>query len=304
MNSLLIAFFAYILDRYCGEFKKITHPVIYIGKFIKLFEKHFYKDSIFFGTLLITSTLTIAFVIGYLFEVILSVLPFGLGLLGSVIIASMFFAHHMLYHSVKEVVTSDEPLEKIKYLVSRNTENMDSHEINKACIETYTENINDGVIAPLFYLLLFGLKGLIVYKAINTLDSMVGYKNERYKNFGKLSAIVDDIAGFIPSRISALLIKMSTKATYSWKTLSSYAKGHESPNSGWPISAAGLAYHLKLGGPTVYFGKLKDKPYFGDGKEDLTKEDVLRVLSLRDGIDKIILLFLGTFSILYIGVFL
>lgn len=302
MSTIIISFFAYLLDKLCGEFRGITHPIIYIGKFISWFEKRFYQDSVVRGALLTMATLGSALIAGILLELLFSTMPYGIGLLGSVIVASMFFAHRMLHDSVKEVIDSDEPKEKIKYLVSRNAENMDEHEIHKACIETYTENINDGVIAPLLYCLLFGLKGLIVYKAINTLDSMVGYKNERYENFGKVSAIIDDIAGFIPSRISALLIMLAGKATYGWKTLARYAKGHESPNSGWPISAAGLAFHLKLGGPTVYFGKLKDKPYFGDGTTDLTKEDVRKVLSLREGIDTYVLLLLGALTLLTWGI--
>lgn len=304
MTTITIAFFAYLLDKIYGEFKGITHPIIYIGKFISWFENKFYKKSVLIGALLTLCTLVVTFTVGVFIEQLLVVLPYGFGLLGSVVIASMFFAHHMLYDCVKEVIDANNPKDKIKFLVSRNTEEMDEHEIHKACIETYTENINDGVIAPLFYLLLFGIKGLIVYKAINTLDSMVGYKNERYEAFGKVSAIVDDIAGFIPSRISAFLIRFVSKGTYSWKTLSSYAKGHESPNSGWPISAAGLAFHLKLGGPTVYFGKMKEKPYFGDGQKELTKEDVREVLTLRDGLDKVILLILGTCSILLFGTYL
>ncbi|AHJ12803.1 MULTISPECIES: adenosylcobinamide-phosphate synthase CbiB [Sulfurospirillum] len=289
MNTALIAFFAYIVDKFVGEFTVITHPVIFIGRYISWFEKKFYKNTFQRGLVLAVSTLGLTYVAIWLLETLLSSLPHGISIFISIVIASMFLAHHMLYHSVLDVINSSVPKEKIKYLVSRDTEDMDDHEIYKACIETYTENINDGVIAPLFYLLLFGLKGLIIFKAISTLDSMVGYKNERYSHFGTAGARLDDIVGWIPARISALLIYLAAKGSYSFNTLKKYASGHESPNSGWPIAAAGLAFHLKLGGPTRYFGAIKNKPYLGDGSLPLTQQDVCNVLTLHSKIDYIVL---------------
>ena len=112
------------------------------------------------------------------------------------IVASTTISAKMLYNSVKDII--DNPTH-IKYLVSRDTKYISPSEINKASIETYAENLSDGVVAPVFYLLLFGLKGIILYKAINTLDSMVGYKNEKYEKFGKVAARVDDIVNFIPN---------------------------------------------------------------------------------------------------------
>lgn len=291
MIMLSISFFAYLIDYLHGEFKSITHPIIYIGRYITWFEKKFYKPTFTRGLLLVLSLLSITIVLLYILEWILTLLPNYMSFIIITILASMFLAHNMLYHSVLEVASSSNPQKKIKYLVSRDTNEMDEHEIYKACIETYTENINDGVIAPLFYLLLFGLKGIVIFKVISTLDSMVGYKNERYRYYGTVGARLDDIAGWIPARISALLIYIFTKSTYGYKKLKQYAIGHESPNSGWPISAAGLGFNLKLGGSTRYFGKIKNKPYFGDGVNPLTKEDVLRVLSLRKSIDIFILLF-------------
>lgn len=298
MIILSISFLAYLIDCLHGEFKSITHPVVYIGKYISWFEKRFYKPTFTRGFLLVLSLLSVTIVFLYALEYILSLLPYYVSFIVTAIIASMFLAHHMLYHSVLEVVSAPNPKEKIKYLVSRDAEQMDEHEVYKACIETYTENINDGVIAPLFYLVLFGLKGLIIFKVISTLDSMVGYKNERYRDYGTVGARLDDIAGWIPARISAFLIYVITKSTYGYKKLKEYATGHESPNSGWPIAAAGLGFHLKLGGPTRYFGKMKNKPYLGDGEKPLTKEDVLKVLSLRKSIDIFVLLFLAITTIL------
>jgi len=160
-----ITLIAYIIDRIFGEFSFIKHPVIFMGDFIKWFEKHFYHDSIFRGELLTFSLLLLIFAICYPISIMITH-PLLLGLL-----ASMGIASKMLYESVKDIMINPE---NIKYLVSRDTENLSPSDINKAAIETYAENLSDGVIAPLFYLLLFGIIGLFLYKGINTLDSMVG----------------------------------------------------------------------------------------------------------------------------------
>jgi len=168
-----ITLIAYIIDRIFGEFSFLKHPVIFMGDFISWFEKHFYTpragsrahDSIFRGALLTFSLLLLIFAICYPISIMITH-PLLLGLL-----ASMGIASKMLYESVKDIMINPE---NIKYLVSRDTENLSPSDINKAAIETYAENLSDGVIAPLFYLLLFGIIGLFLYKGINTLDSMVG----------------------------------------------------------------------------------------------------------------------------------
>ena len=137
----------------------------------------------------------------------------------------------------------------------------------------------DGVVAPIFYLLLFGLPGIIVYKAINTMDSMVGYKNEKYENYGKAAAILDDIVNFIPARITAVLIMVLSKQKDIFAFYEDGSK-HDSPNAGHPITAMALALDVKLGGDTYYFGELKSKPFFGSGREEITEDDVLNALDL------------------------
>jgi len=258
-----------------------------MGDFISIFEKKFYKDSKFFGLILTLSLLTIVWLIAHIFtlifhEVILAVF------------ASMFLAHKMLYDSVKEAIGDSE---KLAYLVSRDTKELSESDINKALIETYAENLSDGVIAPLFYLLVFGFEGIVVYKAINTLDSMVGYKNDRYRNFGYFSAKLDDLANLLPARLTAILLMILGK-NFSWEKLTTYAKGHQSPNAGYPICAIALTQNLTLGGDTPYHGKLVKKPYFGEGKKEITKEDVLKVLKIKKRVDIIIISILGVYSVI------
>jgi len=284
-DSFFIAVFAYIIDLIFGEFKQIKHPVIYMGEYISFFEKKFYKDSKIRGAILTLSLLFIVFVIAYL----LSYLPTIL----LAVLASMFLAHKMLHDSVKEAIGDRD---KLAYLVSRDTKDLQESDINKALIETYAENLSDGVIAPLFYLLVFGFEGIVVYKAINTLDSMVGYKNKRYQNFGYFSAKLDDLANLIPSRITALIIMLVGK-NFEFKKLKKFAKGHKSPNAGYPISAIAMTHNLTLGGDTSYDGKVVKKPYFGDGKKEITKTDVIKVLSIKKRVDIVIIttLLLGCF---------
>lgn len=291
-----VALIAYILDRVFREFEELKffkHPIILMGNYISWFQKYFYKDSIFRGVLLTSSLLFMVFIVSYLLSLFDNILVQGF-------LASFTLSSKLLYDSVKDVVSSDDiniKREKISMLVSRDTKELSDSDINKAAIETYGENLSDGVIAPLFYLLCFGIVGAFIYKAVNTLDSMVGYRNEKYEKFGKFSARVDDVLNFIPARITAILISIlffSLKALFEFKK---YGKKHDSFNAGLPISALALAINVKLGGPTSYFGKLKNKPYFGDGKEIIEKEDVLKALSLRNRLDIfiIIVLSLGVF---------
>ncbi len=185
----------------------------------------------------------------------------------------------MLYDAVKDILTLEDKKQAISMLVSRDTEAMSESDIYKAAIETYAENLSDGVVAPLFYLLLFNLPGIIIYKTINTMDSMVGYRNEEYENYGKVAALLDDVANYIPSRITAVLIMLLSthKGIFSFYK---DGKKHDSPNAGHPITAMAQALGVKLGGDTYYFGKLKKKPYFGEGREEISQEDVKNALNL------------------------
>lgn len=277
---------AFLIDRIFGEFsflKWYRHPIIFIGDYIKWFEKYFYMDSVYRGLILTISLLSVVFIVIYIID------TFVRNIFLTALIASTGIASKMLYDSIKGVLYHPE---KIQYLVSRDTKDLSKSDINKAAIETYAENLSDGVIAPLLYLLSFGLYGLFLYKAINTLDSMVGYRNKKYEKFGKVSAKLDDIANYIPSRITAILIAILFGSYKALVNFYRYGKKHESPNAGHPISAMALSIGIKLGGDTSYFGKIKHKPYFGDGKEVIDREDINKALSFRVRLDILVILFL------------
>ena len=289
--NLEITSLAYLIDKIFGEFSFIRHPVVIMGDYIKWFEKRFYRDSVVRGFLLTLTLLILVYCTVFLTLALLSgwghpdLQLFIMGVIGSTTIAS-----NMLYASVKDLIKNPH---HIKYLVSRDTKALSSSDINKAGVETYAENMSDGVIAPLFYLLLFGLEGAFIYKAINTLDSMVGYRNERYEKFGKFSAILDDVVNYIPSRITALLIALLMLSPKTLFNFYKYGKKHDSPNAGHPISAMALAIGVQLGGDTLYFGKLKKKANFGGGRVEIESRDILKALSFQWRLDILLFLVLG-----------
>jgi adenosylcobinamide-phosphate synthase len=262
-----------------------------MGEYIKWFEKNFYQDTVLRGVTLTISLLGIVFIITYFLSFFDNFLIQGF-------LCSFAISSKMLFDSVKEIIHSDNPKVAISMLVSRDTKDMSDNDINKAAIETYAENLSDGVIAPMFYILLFGIVGAFIYKAINTLDSMIGYRNDRYENFGKFAAKLDDVVNYIPSRITALLISLFLNSYQAFKHFYSFGKEHESPNAGHPISAMALALGIKLGGPTSYFGKIKEKPYFGTGREEIYKEDILRALDFKSKLDSALLLMAIIFFLL------
>jgi len=288
---LEIALMAFFIDRIFGEFSFIKHPVVFMGEFITWFEKKFYKDSILRGVILTITLILIVLVITVIIQVFLN------NSLILAIISSTGIASKMLYDSVRDVMFSHNTKEAVSMLVSRDTKEMSLNDVNKACIETYAENLSDGVIAPLFYLCIFGISGLFIYKAVNTLDSMVGYRNEKYEKFGKFSARLDDVLNYIPARITTLLIAGLFASFKALKDSFKYGNLHESLNAGYPISAMASVLNLKLGGATSYFGKIKDKPYFGDGKEEIFRQDVLHALTFRNRFDVmiVVLVIVGVF---------
>lgn len=292
MSTLLIALFAHLIDRIFGEFSFIKHPIILIGELISLFEKQFYKPSVLRGVFLVIFVLGLVTLVSISLETLLLQLDTVPYLIISSLIASMFLAHRMLYDSVRNILECENQKEAISQLVSRDTDKMSQSDIYKAAIETYAENLSDGVIAPLFYLGLFGLPGVILYKAINTMDSMVGYRNSRYEEYGKVAAKLDDVANYLPSRITAILLMVifSQRDIFAFYK---YGKRHDSPNAGHPISAMAIGLNVSLGGDTWYFQVLKKKPYFGNAKTVIEKTDLQKALSIRNKVDSIVLILLA-----------
>lgn len=211
-------------------------------------------------------------------------------------------AGHTLRKEVRMVFGAvDESLEKgrvqVGRIVGRDTKELDAQEIRTAALETLAENLSDGVVAPLFWYLLLGVPGMLAYKMVNTLDSMIGYQNERYKEFGCWAAKIDDVANFLPARLTAYLMyivvwvfkKMKNPhfSFFDFKEaqafLKKYSHQHASPNSGWPEAALAYILNCRFGGPHYYFGEYFYKPYIGNNARSLNTNDMKMSIAVSFG---------------------
>ncbi len=282
---------AYVLDLILGDPQGFPHPVRLMGKLVARLEKAFRNlgssDSWlkFSGVLLSLSVCGGTFLVTFFLIRWSESFSWAAGLAISVFLAYTTLATRDLHVETKKVLRALEggdpgrARRELALLVGRDTAHLDEPEILRALVETIAENISDGVIAPLFYLGLGGPSWAMTYKAINTLDSMVGYKNERYRHIGWASARLDDLANFFPARLSGLMIVLSSFILgKSWRdslTILGRDHGrHESPNSAWPEAAMAGALGVQLGGLNYYFGQPSQKPFLGDRKKTLEPNDV------------------------------
>jgi len=285
----LLLIFAYIVDFIIADPRCLPHPVVFIGKLINSLEdflRPLVNTSVGLKIAGIVHTLTTVIIIFFisfsLFKLLQNLSKHGLYLHYISVIIFVYFlsttiAARGLIDASKSVIDEIKngnlivARDKLSMIVGRDTNELTEEEVLKATIETLSENLSDGVVAPVFYYMLGGLPLAMTYKAINTLDSMVGYKNEKYKDFGWASARLDDIANFLPARITALMIVVATflikwelkSAKDSMVTMIRDGANHLSPNSGIPESAMAGAVGVRLGGPSFYGGKLVNKPYIG-----------------------------------------
>jgi len=293
-----LAALAYLVDMVFGEFP-CKHPVVLMGDFINGFERRFYSDRILPGALLAVGLIALALLVSATLVYLCGLLPTWLSLIVLAIFASTGLAMNMLHGSVAALLTAEQPKQALSYLVSRDTKDMTETEVYKAGLETWAENLSDGVIAPLFYLLLFGLPGIAAYKAINTMDSMIAYKTERYFYFGKTAAIVDDIANYIPARLTALLIVLlADDKQRAWQCLWRDGNKLESPNAGFPIAAMAGALGVALGGDASYHGQIKHKPALGLPLNPVDKSTLTTALQMKTGINLIVLVLLTAGALL------
>lgn len=293
-----LAALAYLIDLVFGEFP-CKHPVAVMGDFIDAFERRFYSDRVLPGALLVVSLIALALVVSLILVYLCGFLPGWLSLTVLAVLASTGLAMNMLHESVAALLTAENPKQALSYLVSRDTKDMGKTDVYKAGLETWAENLSDGVIAPLFYLLLFGLPGIVVYKAVNTMDSMIAYKTERYLNFGKTAAIVDDIANYIPARLTALLIvALAEDKQRAWQCLLRDGDKLESPNAGYPIAAMAGALGVALGGDASYHGQIKHKPTLGLPVNPVDKPTLAKALQMKTGINLIVLGLLAAGAVL------
>lgn len=297
---LLIALLA---DRFIGDpeilWRRVPHPVVLFGKLIDVFERTFNKDAYgavtrkVLGLATILVLLLFSVVIGLWLGVGLGYLPVA-GFVVETVIVTVLIAQKSLADHVRAVAEGLREgglaggREAVAMIVGRDPQTLDEYGVSRAAIESLAENASDGVIAPVFWYAVAGIPGLLAYKMLNTADSMIGHKNERYRAFGWASARLDDAVNWIPARLTGLLIALAAGSLEGWKRLRRVlavmrrdAGLHRSPNAGWPESAMGAAIGVALGGPRVYAGDVADEPFMNvSGKHSAEARDIDAALAM------------------------
>ena len=285
----------YILDLLLGDPAWLPHPVVGFGKMIACGERWLNcgKYRMWKGVFLTLFLIVFAYLITYvilsqlsIFNFQFSTFNFQLSTIAEAIMIFFCLAGTTLIREVKAVFLAlDRSLEEgrrqVARIVGRDTSELSAQEVRTAALETLAENLSDGVIAPLFWLAILGVPGMVAYKMVNTLDSMIGYRTERYKDFGCWAARIDDVANYIPARLTAFLMilfnfQLST-FNFVWKN----GRNHASPNSGYPEAALAAILDCRFGGPHYYFGELFDKPYIGTNDRELTTDDMYRAVRIN-----------------------
>ncbi|KHE92180.1 MAG: cobalamin biosynthesis protein [Candidatus Scalindua brodae] len=279
---------AFLLDIMIGDPRWFPHPVRMIGVCIEYCEMALRKlipsermAGIFLTTIIVFGT----YLATYQLLVFFYEIRWSLGILVSIIIIFFSLSTRDLLRETGNVLSAlksgdlKQARKNLSRIVGRDTHNLNEQQVAAGCIETSAENIVDGIIAPLFYAFIGGPALAMAYKSINTLDSMVGYKNERYLNFGWASANLDDIANFIPARIAALILPIASYLCgkdylNSVKILKRDGQKHPSPNSGIPEAAIAGALGIRLGGPSVYNDIASYKPFIGDPQKNVCFDDI------------------------------
>ena len=310
--SLLIG---WLLDLLIGDPQKWPHPVVWFGKMIASGEKTLNKGNHrkLKGALMAIGLILFVFALAWMLRKVLGIFAlfiydgtheqmYQIPLLLYIFDAIAIFyclAGTTLIREVRAVFLAldrslEEGRKQVARIVGRDTSELSAQEVRTAALETLAENLSDGVIAPLFWLAILGVPGMLTYKMVNTLDSMIGYKTDRYRDFGCWAAHIDDIANYIPARLTALLMVAPLLSPQLGGRLlaqpslpqsgevrrgllrfvAKYGRNHASPNSGYPEAALAAILDCRFGGPHYYFGELFNKPYIGTNDRPLTTEDM------------------------------
>ena len=314
--TALSVFAGFGLDCLLGDPLSAAHPVVLMGKLISFLEKRLRsrfpktpQGERTAGTIMALLVPLVSAGAGLLLLYLAWRVPPWAYFAVSAFLCWQCFAARCLMTEAKKVVTCLETQglaagrRQVAMLVGRDTENLSEEQVIKAAVETVAENTSDGVVAPLLWMVLLGAAGGLFYKAINTMDSMVGYKNEKYLHFGRAAAKLDDGANYVPARLSALamigaafLLKLDGRGA--WRVWRRDRRNHASPNSAQTESACAGALGVQLGGNASYFGKLHEKPTIGDPLRPIERADVARACILMYGTSLLLLALYGMILLL------
>ena len=285
LSSFLIG---WLLDRLFGDPERLPHPVVLFGKMIAKGERmlNLGKWRVLKGALLAVILISVVVFATWTMIVVADKVNIYLGMAMRAILVFYCLAGTTLIREVRQVFYAidsslDEGRQQVARIVGRDTSELTDEEVRKAALETLAENLNDGVIAPLFWFAIGGVPAMMGYKMVNTLDSMIAYHSPRYLKFGKAAARIDDIANYIPARLTALLMLLAARRLNLVSFVMKYGPCHASPNSGWPEAALAGILGCRFGGPHKYFGETFDKPYIGNQDKPLTREDMEKAVRIN-----------------------
>lgn len=298
-DPLILLLIALLLDGYLGEtrfpFRLFRHPVEIIGMLISWFDCKLNRDNrpavdrAFRGALVVIIILSLAAMVGWGASWLTQNHSFGWVL--ELFFLTTLLAGRGLYDSVREVgMGLEKSLERgreaVSHIAGRSPEHLDEFGVARAAIESCAENFSDGLVAPVFWYVLFGLPGLLIYKAVNTMDSMIGHMTPKYRAFGMTAARLDDVLNIIPARLSGLFFVLAATVTpnahplRALKIMLRDASKHRSMNAGWPEGAAAGALNIALAGPRRYRNTIVEDPWLGDGTARTGVKDIRNMLYL------------------------
>ena len=292
---MITAITAFVIDILIGDPRSKYHPVVLMGNLISLLEKFLYnannsdKIKLFKGALLVLVVISVNYFIGLAITHYTSSIPHSE--LIDALVLSFMISPRSLAEAGKELynflINSDiaQARYKVGWIVGRDTDKLDEGEIVRATVETIAENTVDGIISPLFFFVIGGLPLAIVYRASNTMDSMLGYKNDKYLYFGRAAARLDDILNYIPARLTALLFVVSAiilglDYKNSIAMMKRDADKHPSPNGGYAEATVAGALNIRLGGYNSYFGKMSFREYMGEPLEVLAPRHIMLTIKM------------------------
>lgn len=279
----------WIGDRLLGDPEGWWHPVVSFGKAIAAGERRLNrgeqrrsKGAIFSLVLIVGTYLATALLLGLagMISEPLRIALVAVGVFYCLAGKTLASEVRMVFEAVER--STEAGRQQVSRIVGRDTSRLSPQEIRTAALETLSENLSDGVIAPMFWFLLLGLPGMMAYKMVNTLDSMIGYRSERYRDFGACAARIDDVANFVPARLTACLMLLVSGKWRHWDFVRRYGRAHASPNSGYPESALAAILDCRFGGTHDYFGQPVEKPYIGTNDRLLTSADMERAVRINE----------------------
>lgn len=286
-----------LMDCVLGDPMGLPHPVVGYGRLISFFEHRWNHGQNRKLKGMLMTVLLVAGVAAVVWGVLVMArtLSVWLEVVLSAVLVFYCLAGKTLIDEVQAVfretdISLERGRKQVARIVGRDTSELTAQEVRIAALETLAENLSDGVVAPLFWYMVAGVPGMMAYKMVNTLDSMVGYKNERYRNFGCFAARLDDVANYIPARLTALLMVLVSGRWSLLAFVKRYGRQHASPNSGYPESALAGILDCRFGGSHVYFGQVVDKPWIGENCRAVNTADMQVAVAVNRRVEAVLLL--------------